>query len=352
MLVELTITGSPVSGVMRVKGISASESQVKTWVRPRSDDVAIGMRKAPSSAISAILDRRAGGTGASLAHPARTILPMSYASTRRLILAAGLGVLLLVAAVMYVRRVDTVEVVAVLLFIPVFLAFVFWKLPGGLVAGVAATAAYAAMRNPAIDAVGIDRFLGLLIGRGLGYVAFGALGGWADRQLERSLEKLDVYDQVDDATGLFNARFFVQDTDLELARSTRYQTLFAVCVVDVPAAAIDTLPRRKRAALLSDLGHQMKEAVRTVDRAVHAHDERLHRFAVICPETGPEGATLFTDRLADQLGAFLASRGASVPADELDRTSASLPGDEATLERLQQEFRSVERTEHPEHPAV
>ena len=41
----------------------------------------------------------------------------------------------------------------------------------------------------------------LIIGRGIGYLGFGALGGWAAQQLERSLEKLDLYDQVDDQTG-------------------------------------------------------------------------------------------------------------------------------------------------------
>src|SRR5689334_4673217 len=130
---------------------------------------------------------------------------MSYATTRRLVLAAGLAVLLLIAGVMYVRRVDTVEVVAVLLFIPVFLAFSFWHVLGGVVAGAGALALYAFLRSPAIDAVGGGRFTGILIGRGLGYLAFGLLGGWASQQLERSLEKLDVYDQVDDDTGLLNA---------------------------------------------------------------------------------------------------------------------------------------------------
>jgi len=142
-----------------------------------------------------------------------TIAAMSYAATRRLVLSVGLGVLGLVALVMYVRRVDTVEVLAVLLFIPVFLAFVAWDVAGGLIAGVLASAAYAALRIPVVEAIGSGRFASLVAGRAVGYLAFGALGGWADRQLEGSLEKLDLYDQVDDATGLYNARFFVQETD-------------------------------------------------------------------------------------------------------------------------------------------
>lgn len=277
---------------------------------------------------------------------------MSYASTRRLVLAAGLAVLLLVAAVMYIRRVDTVEVIAVLLFIPVFLGFVFGKLTGGIVAGIGATVVYAVLRNPAIDAVGAGRFVSIIVSRGIGYLAFGMLGGWADRQLERSLEKLDIYDQVDDETGLFNARFLVQDIDLEMARAGRYKTLFSVCVVDVPAAAVESLGRRKRAALLRDLGFQMKEAIRSVDRAVHAKDESWHRFAVICPETGPDGARVFVDRLADRLGAFLRTRGASIDGSALSTVAGTFPGDDGDLRSLRDQFAAIDRFEHPDHPAA
>ena len=278
---------------------------------------------------------------------------MSYATTRRLVLAAGLALLLLIAGVMYVRRVDTVEVIAVLLFIPVFLAFSFGKVIGGAVAGVAATAIYAALRAPAIEAVGAGRYAGILAGRGLGYLAFGLLGGWASQQLERSLEKLDVYDQVDDDTGLFNARFLVQDTDLEMARATRYKTFFSVCMVELDAGPLEALPRRKRAALLKELGHQMKEAVRSVDRPVHAKDGSVHRFAVVCPETGQEGARVFASRLGERIGDFVRARGVDLAPGALVATSATYPGDDdSTMGALKAQFAAIDRNQHPEHPAV
>lgn len=274
---------------------------------------------------------------------------MSYAATRRLVLAGGLAVLLVMAGVMLLRRVDTVEVIAVVLFIPVFVAFVFGHLLGGAVAGVLATVVYAALRNPAIDAVGGGRFVGLVAGRGIAYVAFGALGGWAAHQLERSLEKLDAYDQVDDQTGLFNARYLLQNTGLELARAERYQTFFSICTVEVPAGPLDGLPRRKRAGLLRDLGHQVRAAVRTMDRPVHSRDGSVHRFAVICPETAAEGAQIFASRLADRLGAFLADRGAS-GTGPLAHSSCTYPGDDEKLRALREQFSAIDRAEHPENP--
>ena len=278
---------------------------------------------------------------------------MSYGAARRVVLALGLGVLLVVVGVMYLRRVDSTEVLAILLFVPVFLAFMFWNVAGGLIAGLGATAAYALLRGPAIDVVGSGRFASLIIGRGIGYVAFGLLGGWAARQLERSVEKLEVYDQIDDDTGLFNARFLVQDTDLEISRAARYKTLFSVCVVDIPASTLSSLGHRRRARLLTELGHQLKASIRTVDRAVHAYDGARHRLAVVCPETGREGATVFADRLVERLSGFLRSRG--IPVDEemgLAHTNCTFPGDDDRLRVLREEFAAIDRVQHPEPPAA
>src|SRR3712207_528014 len=201
---------------------------------------------------------------------------VGYPTARRLLLAIGLGVLLVTAAIMYARRVDTVEVVATLLFMGVFVAFVFWKIPGGLVGALLATLAYASMRYPAIQAVGLERFLGLIVSRAFAYLAFGFLGGWATQSLEGSLAKLELYDQIDDHTGLYNARFFVQDTDLEMSRSRRYSTIFSVAVADIPASSLEPLGARQKRATLRGLGRVMRNSVRTVDRPVFAKIGRAH----------------------------------------------------------------------------
>lgn len=276
---------------------------------------------------------------------------MTPDTTRRLILLGGFAVLGALAAILYLRRVDTVEVIAVLLFIPVFLAFVLAKLPGGLVAGVVASIAYAALRLNAIDAIGAARFNGLIATRALGYITFGLLGGWAVAELERSLDKLDIYDQIDDDTGLYNARFFLQETELEMARAERYRTMFSVAVVEFPASALGPLPRRKRAAVLQDVGRALRDAVRSMDRAVHSRLAERHVFAVLCPETGAAGADVFTTRLAASLVEFLAARGVTLTAEDagLRPRHITFPGNDAELTALRDDFASVERTEHPDH---
>jgi GGDEF domain-containing protein len=250
---------------------------------------------------------------------------------------------------MYVRRVETAEVVGTLLFIPVFLAFVYRGLVGGVAAGIAAALAYAAVRYPAIDAVGAGRFVGLMVSRSLAYLAFGAIGGWANQQLESSLTRLELYDQIDDYTGLFNARFFLQDTDLEMSRSRRYQTIFSLSIVEVPAAPLMPLSRRQRVAIRRELGRMLQDAVRTVDRPIHGFDGTTHHFAVVLPETGSEGAQIFTNRLADRLAEYMASKGVSITADQVVRRWITFPDDgEAVVQELRATFAEIDRHEHPE----
>ena len=277
----------------------------------------------------------------------KTLRRMGPRRARGLVLGVGLVVLLVVAIVMYARRVDPVEVAGTLLFIPIFIAFVIWDFRGGLIAAVLAAAAYALLRYPAIDAVGADRFAGLLASRSLAFIAFGALGGFANRQLESSITKLELYDQVDDATGLFNARFFVQDSDLEISRSQRYQTIFSVASVDIPADALYSLSRRTRSRLLRELGRLIGDSVRSVDRAVHGRDGARHRVAVLLPETGGEGARIFTERLSQKLTEYLKERGALIK-EPLGARSFTYPGDEAGLSQLREEFAAIDRSEHPE----
>ncbi|MBV9662547.1 MAG: diguanylate cyclase [Actinobacteria bacterium] len=278
----------------------------------------------------------------------RPLRGISYHQARILVLVAGLLILLVTALVMYVRRVETVEVAAILFFLPIFVAFVFWEIVGGLTAGVAASIGYVLLRLPAIHAVGGGKFTGLIVSRSLAFVIFGVIGGAADKQLESSLTKLDLYDQVDDHTGLFNARFFVQDTDLEMSRSKRYHTIFSVAVVDVPLEALQPLGRRGQQQMLRQLGQALRDSVRTVDRAVYADDGKFHRLAVVLPETGKEGVTIFADRLAQKVTELVSQKGASVGAGGIPGAAFTFPDDEQGLEQLREQFAAIDKVEHPE----
>jgi GGDEF domain-containing protein len=273
-----------------------------------------------------------------------------YRLARRAMFAAGLVVLALIASIAYLRRVESIEVISTLLFIPVFIAFFVGGARTGLVAGLISAAAYAALRFPAVEVLGSERFIWLIWSRAAAFVAFGVLGGWATSQLQASLTKLELYDQIDDETRLYNARFFVEDTDAEIARSRRYHSIFSVAAVDVPHSAFEGLSRRQKEGLLRDLGRLLSGSVRSVDRAVHAVDDQRHRFAAILPETGAEGARTFTDQMAKRLQGQLGRREGETDAVRLDTAAFTFPGDDGAVAALRHEFAAIAHRQYPEAP--
>lgn len=254
--------------------------------------------------------------------------------------------LAVVVLIMYVRRVDTIEVLATLLFVPIFLAFVVRGVVGGVAAALGAVVVYAALRYPAIEAVGADEFTGLTASRSAAYLIFGAVGGWSTQVLEGSLLKLELYDEIDDETGLFNARHFLRQSDLEVARAARYQTLFSIVILDLPVESFGTLRHRERRAVLRELGRLLGEGVRNVDHVVHVRDGGVHRLGVVLPETAREGAEVFRSRLDERVREYLRERGVAPHAGQLPARAYTVPGDDDAVEVLRAEFAAFDASQH------
>ncbi len=163
---------------------------------------------------------------------------MDYARARRLLTLVGLAVLAVLTLLLLVRSVDEVEVIATVLFVPLFLALMYFGVVGGILGAVVASVVYVALRADVIDAVGWGEFSSLIATRTISFLLFGLVGGWASATLEQSLDKLDLYDQIDDATGLHNSRFLLEDIDLERARCARYSTVFSVSFLEFPTAVL------------------------------------------------------------------------------------------------------------------
>ncbi len=277
-----------------------------------------------------------------------TVNRLGYKKTRALLLGGGVVILVIIAAVMYARRVDTAEVGAALLFVPVFLAALLGGLRWGIAAGIGAALGYVALRYPAIDKVGVDLFWGRIASRSIAYLVFGGFGGLFSSQLQSSLVKLERYDQIDDETGLFNARFLVQDVDLEVSRAKRYNSVFSVALVDIPEDVFGGTSRKLRKDLMADLGKMVQDGIRTVDRGVYGAGERKHRFAAVLPETGAEGARIFVERLAVRIEDHMTAKGTRPPEDGLVAVTYTFPGDDEGIQTLRDEFEAIERRDHPE----
>jgi GGDEF domain-containing protein len=286
-----------------------------------------------------------------MAVSAKRTMSMSYAAARALATVVGVLILGLLMLLLYARHVETAELVAVLLFLPIFFALLRWDVAGGAIAAILATVIYTSLRWSAIEQVGLGLFADTLSSRALGFLAFGLVGGWANHQLRLSIDKLDLYDEIDDETGLYNARFLLHDTDLEQARSRRYDNVFAVSVVEVAGSSFASLTRKKRQKTLRELGDVLAASVRAVDRAAHVRDGGDHWFAVVLPETGPEGARIFTEKLTDQVSSWLTTHGVPLEGPLTSRTIC-YPEDDEALERLRGSLQAIDRAEHPAHPTA
>jgi len=269
---------------------------------------------------------------------------LGFRRARQLLGLAGLAILAVLVAVLLVRSVDTAEVVGTLLFAPIFLLLLWFGLPGGLIGAALATGVYVVLRLDAVDAVGWGEFSALIASRAIAYFLFGAVGGWASSTLEMSLDKLDLYDQVDDLTGVNNARFLLTDVDLERARAQRYQTVFSVSFLAVDSGPLEALPGRRRRAVLRELGRKLADGVRTMDRVAHGYDGSVHRIATILPETAEDGARVFQLRLEEQIRRFLDEHGAGGGA--VTGSVLTMPGDDDALQRELDEWRRIDAAEH------
>lgn len=268
---------------------------------------------------------------------------LNYETTRGILLTVGLALLAVVAAVMLVRSVDPIEVVATLMFLPIFLSFLYWGIRGGLLAAALAAVTYIALRIPAIQAVGFGPFAGLVVTRTVGYLGFAAAGGWASEQVKTNLLKLDLYDTIDDMSGLGNARALIDLVDLEKSRAERYEKIFSVATIKMTLPA---LPRRKTGTVLKQLATVMRAGARSVDYAAHGWDLEQDIFAMVLPETGKSGSETFRAKIKPLFVSALSDQGLEV--NDLEVAIATYPDDPDGIETLLASFRSINRRQFPE----
>lgn len=265
---------------------------------------------------------------------------LTYRQARVLVLTLGISILTAVTASAWLRGADPVEALAIALFIPILVALVFAGPAGGGVAGAAMSIIYVTIRVSTLEGLDIGEFLGSIIARVLLYLAFGILGGFANRHLEQSLKKLEIYDEVDDLTGVGNARSLISLADREAARARRYQTTFSLGILQMDTDVIAGLDRRRADKVIRKFYGEVDKAVRTTDKVTRMATPEVEELSVILPETGPEGARIFIERARQGLLTEIGEMGVTVTEDSITGRAMTLPGDEdelnAHIERVKQ----------------
>lgn len=258
----------------------------------------------------------------------------SYRQSRMMVLLTGSAVLLATAGVLLLRAYDLAEVTAVVLFLPVFAAAVLGGVRWGLAVAVLAGLSYLGLRWPDIQQFGWSLLANRVITQFVGYLAFGALGGWAAGVVGQGITKLDRFDVRDDDSELLNARGLHEQLSDEIARAQRYGSDFAVVTVTFALTGDKRETRQK-------IGEVVRESVRSVDDTGRVTMAGKEVVIAVLPETSREGAQVAGEKIAERL---------ETEATNVDAEVRWLghPEDDEAIELLQQRLAEVVRRDHPE----
>jgi diguanylate cyclase (GGDEF)-like protein len=267
---------------------------------------------------------------------------LSYSQAKVVLALLGMGITAVTTLLAYERGAPPTEVIAPALYLPIVLGAVFLGLVGGLVAAALASLIYGVLLVDEVWEVrGFAEFSLLLTNRVLFYFFLAVILAVGIRFIEARLHKLEIYDQVDDLTGLYNSAFFLQNTDLETSRANRYQSVFSVVDLEVAHEAFADLPARRTKRLVKDLASRIQAAVRQVDRPARASSAEREYFLIILPETGQEGAHIFAERLEVASRQFLAERGCRTDG-HVSVATATYPEQPDDLSRIRDQIAALE----------
>ena len=116
------------------------------------------------------------------------------------------------------------------------------------------------------------------------------------RELRTSQRKISEMATLDELTGLYNRRFFMEALERERARAERHGKDLSLCMMDLDLfkRVNDKLGHTAGDLVLTDMGRIVREWSRQSDLPCRYGDEE---FAVILPETALEGARVACERL-------------------------------------------------------
>lgn len=261
----------------------------------------------------------------------------SYQQSRLLLLGAGSAVLIATALVLVLQAYDPAEVLAVILFLPVFVAAVLGGIRWGVPMAILAALGYAWLRTPDIQQFGWAALSNRVIAQSIGYIVFGTLGGWAASVVTAGIVKLDRFDVRDDDSELLNARGLHEQLRNEHARAQRYGSSFSVVVVRF---TLDNDVRATRRLI----GDVVRSCVRTVDEPGRVTIDGVDHVVTVLPETPAAGAEIAGGKIAERL------------EDEATHVDAEVrwlshPEDDAAIQELLSRLAAVVQREHPEAAA-
>ena len=134
---------------------------------------------------------------------------------------------------------------------------------------------------------------------------------------------------IDELTGVFNRRFFDNALERELKQASRRNREFSLLIVDIDnfKRVNDTHGHTTGDAVISALGKLLKRSIRSEDTPCRIGGEE---FAVIFPETDPDGAMVVSEKIRSEFAKL------KIAATDLSLSGglATFPGDGKTAAEL------------------
>ncbi len=120
--------------------------------------------------------------------------------------------------------------------------------------------------------------------------------GRLKREIRTAQRKISEMATLDELTGLYNRRFFMEALERERARSERHKKPLSLCIMDLDffKGVNDKLGHGAGDQVLADMGRVIRKWSRQTDIPCRYGGEE---FAVILPETDLEGARIACERL-------------------------------------------------------
>ena len=256
---------------------------------------------------------------------------LTYRQARLIVLGFGTALLIAVAAAAYFRGADLVEVGAMALFLPILYGLAFFYVNGGVAAAVAVSIVYVTVRFATIGDLAGSEFIAAAIVRVLLYLGLGVFGGAANRMLSYALQKLELYDEIDDLTGVGNARSLLDIADREVARATRYQSIFSLAVLKLDRSLFDAVKESAAGRTLRRVAQTIDSSVRTTDAVARVPLASREDLVVVLPQTGREGAEIFLGRLVEGTRQLLVDQGLPAQNGLVTGSVITFPGDDDEL---------------------
>lgn len=212
-----------------------------------------------------------------------------------------------------------------------------------------------AVSRPVIPWIAAAVVGGMMVARGNGLdpstFVFAVTLAWAvasmrvSRPLVGRRSASGLHDEIDQETGVGNARAALTLIERETGRAASHGSLFSVVVLNVGRDRLVGLHPRHRARILGDLLRGIADDVRSSDRVCRVATSDREQIVIVLPDTSASGARLFTNRLVPHVRQRLADQGGRSIDQTLPAEVVTAPGDGVAVERLQRRLQVIVGTE-------